>query len=663
MLINSKSIYTFRLLIALPLLLLEARINRSFANPPLEVYGNCATIRVPAISPEGKQVAFIGTTPDGKDLFVNINLETGRRSGSSAERAKARSVRFLSEQYVIISASDTTRYRAYRKYEFDAAIALDVKNDKATVLLAGATEDLYPVQSGLSRITAPLPDNKAVLMSAYMGQYSKRPSLDLLRVDLKNGRGRRYMRGNSNTRDWIAGRNGNVLAREDYDNENNLFRVLSRQDNQWKEIYAKKTRFLPFSLVGSIIDESALVVVDDSNEGFSTVKTLSFDGTLSQPIFQRSNKEIYRLLNDNSRHILGVEFAGPQPSYDVFDLSLKRDIDTLMEMAGGLSVSIRDWSSDMQKLLVYISGSRFSPKYFIFDRRKKSLASFAKTHPKLNDNDIGGIYEIKYRARDFYEIPAILTTPPTLEPGEQKLPLIVMPHGGPQSHDTVGFDWLAQFFANRGYLVFQPNFRGSSGYGKRHTEAGYGEWGGLMQDDVTDGVKRLIENGWADKERVCIIGGSYGGYAALAGGAFTPELYKCVAAIAPISDLVSMMLSTRRESSEGEDSFAYRYWTRFIGDRRKDKAKLEAVSPVNFASSFQAPVLLIHGRDDTVVRIDQSARMHRALKAAGKSVQFVRLKGEDHYLSKSETRVETLRALAQFVETNIGAAASPTSRR
>jgi len=233
-------------------------------------------------------------------------------------------------------------------------------------------------------------------------------------------------------------------------------------------------------------------------------------------------------------------------------------------------------------------------------------------------------------------------------------PTIVMPHGGPASYDAIGFDWMAQYFANRGYVVVQPNYRGSDGFGHAFRLAGHGEWGrGVMQHDVTDALTAAVNSGISDPERVCIVGGSYGGYAALAGGAFTPELYKCIAAIAPVSDLPRMIYDERRDS--GRDSWVVAYWTDAIGDVKAERDRLEEISPANFAEAFRAPVLLIHGNDDTVVPYRQSKTMERALERAGKDVELVKLKGGDHWLSTSEMRLDTLRALDAFVSKHLGA--------
>ncbi|HRK69093.1 MAG TPA: prolyl oligopeptidase family serine peptidase, partial [Hyphomonas sp.] len=211
----------------------------------------------------------------------------------------------------------------------------------------------------------------------------------------------------------------------------------------------------------------------------------------------------------------------------------------------------------------------------------------------------------------------------------------------------------AQFVASRGYVVLQPNFRGSAGFGKAFLDAGRGEWGGKMQDDLTDGMAALDLAGIANKDRACIVGASYGGYAALAGAAFTPDVYKCSIAIAPVSDLNAMLQESRQKY--GRDHWVISYWERAMADGDARRKKLQAISPVNAASQVNVPVLLIHGSDDTVVPISQSEQMDRALRAARKPVEFVRLKGEDHWLSIADTRLQLLAEVDRFLKTHLPA--------
>jgi dipeptidyl aminopeptidase/acylaminoacyl peptidase len=255
-----------------------------------------------------------------------------------------------------------------------------------------------------------------------------------------------------------------------------------------------------------------------------------------------------------------------------------------------------------------------------------------------------------YKARDGLDIPAYLTLPPGK--AAKQLPLVVFPHGGPMARDAMTFNPETQFFANRGYAVFQPNFRGSSGYGKKFMEAGFGQWGLKMQDDVTDGVKKLIADGIVDPKRICIVGESYGGYAALAGAAFTPDLYACAAGWAGVYDLRSF-LSTRAKEY-GRDSEMIESWSRFIGDRWSDSDKLDMASPAKNADKIKIPVLLMHGEDDATVRIDQSETMDRALRRAGKNVNFIAIPKETHYMETSATRIRWLSELEKFLKANIG---------
>jgi dipeptidyl aminopeptidase/acylaminoacyl peptidase len=251
------------------------------------------------------------------------------------------------------------------------------------------------------------------------------------------------------------------------------------------------------------------------------------------------------------------------------------------------------------------------------------------------------VRDLTYKARDGYEVPAYLTLPPSAT--AEQLPMVVLPHGGPESHDARSFDFAAQFLASRGYAVLQPQFRGSTGFGAAHRKAGYRQWGKLMQDDVTDGVRAMIDQGIADPKSVCIAGFSYGGYAALAGAAFTPELYACAISVNGVSDLLGMLGHERRLTGDESDTLAY--WKEHIGTI--GSPDIAAKSPARAAGNVRAPVLLMHGKDDSVVPIDQSQRMIKAL--GGAPHQFIELPGEDHWLSRSATRIRVLAEMERFL--------------
>lgn len=325
-----------------------------------------------------------------------------------------------------------------------------------------------------------------------------------------------------------------------------------------------------------------------------------------------------------------------------------RQLQTSLEKAlPGAAPMIVSKSADENRMIIRAVYSDHPDQYFYFDRAAKSMSMIAASYPKLDGKVHAKKEKFDYVAEDGLLIPGYLTVPKGAS--KSNMPLIVMPHGGPEGRDDMSFDWWAFFYAARGYLVYQPNFRGSDGYGVAFREAGYGEWGRKMQDDVTNGVKKLIADGVADPGRICIVGASYGGYAALAGATLTPDLYQCAVSVNGVSNLALMIGQVAQRSELGEE-----YWETRIGSRFRDANALAEVSPSKIAERAGAPILIIHGRDDTVVPFGQAKEMTSALKSAGKPFEFVEMKGEDHWLSSAATRVEMLDKSIVFIDRYIG---------
>jgi dipeptidyl aminopeptidase/acylaminoacyl peptidase len=258
------------------------------------------------------------------------------------------------------------------------------------------------------------------------------------------------------------------------------------------------------------------------------------------------------------------------------------------------------------------------------------------------------VRRITYEAADGLQIPGYLTLP--AGGPATMLPLILLAHGGPAVRDTSDFDWWAQALAAQGYAVLQPNYRGSA-TSQAFMQAGFGQWGRKMQTDLSDGVRYLAAQGIVDPARVCIVGASYGGYAALAGVTLDHGIYRCAVSVAGPSDL-KLMLRWSNGKYGGRSSIAERYWERFMAVSGPDDAALEAISPIRHLDAVSVPVLLIHGRDDTVVPYEQSEAMYDALRRAKKQVDLVTLKHEDHWLSRGETRLQMLQTSIDFLRAN-----------
>lgn len=618
--------------------------------PPIEAYGSKPLIRSMEISPDGQRILYLLEEED-RQTFVSHSISDSQKNLLMADATdiKAHSAYFATDSIAILSASRTTSLWGFKgRLEYGGAFSIDLKTGRIVQLLS-RDENVYPGQSGIGRVIGIDGANSIAYMPAFAGPaYSRDPAYSLFKVNLNRYNGRVMARGVNATKDWIVGDDGRILAREDFDGGDKYYRIKTRKNGSWETVFEdNNTERPPFWIVGVKSDESALIINRQFEEdGGEALYTLSYDGVESEELFFEEGLEIDGVLTDRNRKVFGVRYSGMVPSYAFFDPEIDAAFEALFADFPFYNIRIRSWSDDWARVIISISGGQYKGNYFLFETETGALTEIGDPRPSIPEDALGVAQAIKYKARDGLEINAILTWPPE-RLGEQRLPLIVLPHGGPHAYDQLGFNWLSQFFANRGYLVLQPNFRGSTGFGADFMERGYGEWGGKMQDDVTDGVNALIASGMADPDRACIAGSSYGGYAALAGGAFTPELYKCVISIAGVADL-------HREGENeaekfGKDSEVYRSWSRTMGNLMNNRSLMRDRSPVHSAESFQAPVLLIHGRDDTIVEMNQSNAMERALKKADKTVKYVKLRGGDHWLTDAETRLETLRAIDAFL--------------
>ncbi len=298
-------------------------------------------------------------------------------------------------------------------------------------------------------------------------------------------------------------------------------------------------------------------------------------------------------------------------------------------------------SADETKYFISSSNSATPPELFFGDKSANKLGLFSRTYPELNAQFMSPKKSVTIETRDNIKLPAFLTLP-NVTP-VTKLPTILLVHGGPQGHDDLGFDPWAQFLANRGYAVLQVNFRGSTGYGKALRGAGLRRWGMEMQDDLSDAAKWIVKQGIADADRISIVGASYGGYAALMGAAKTPELFRSAVSFAGVSDLVELGLDNDEYTFEQQ-----------VGSLDTERKRLRETSPINFASNFKIPLLLIHGTKDRSVAYSQSTDLVKALSDAGNtSFRFISQEFGDHHLSIYEHRLQFFTELEKFLAENM----------
>ena len=342
-----------------------------------------------------------------------------------------------------------------------------------------------------------------------------------------------------------------------------------------------------------------------------------------------------------SRQLIGFVRDGDVPSDQFFDPRRNKIMAAARRAFPGLNVRLIDWSDSFERLLVSTDGVGDPGTWWLVDIKTGKATDLGSSYP-VKSSEVGPMRMFRYKAADGLNVEGVLTLPPRRD--AKKLPVVVLPHGGPWSRDYAGFDWMAQAFASRGYAVFQPNFRGSTGYGAAFEKAGDGEWGRKMQTDISDGLAELVRQGIVDGERACIMGWSYGGYAALAGVTLQQGLYRCAVSIAGVSDVERLYSTWLREANR--DRTTKRWADQAIGKGRD----LKSVSPIRFVDRVAAPVLLIHGTNDTVVLPEQSSNMATALRKAGKEAELLALEKADHWMLKGKPRLAMLEAAYKFIE-------------
>ncbi len=497
-------------------------------------------------------------------------------------------------------------------------------------------------------------DPDHILLSYRKDQSKRSPGVYKARVDAQRRHGmvQTPVRG---VLGWQADVNGAIRSgfgfRGRNESEARLI-VRSGSDEKWRDISHRVRENAPYFVIRGFSEDPNIAYVVSGHE-FDPPALYAYEiaaDSIGRMLFRSETSEIAGILLDPESGVLrGVAYGREGENVEWLDPALKSEIRGLERQFPDRSISLVGESGDGAFSVYDVSGVTAPPTYYVYDRKVRRLIELPPSYPELASYSLSPVESVDYSARDGLSIPAYVTLPngaATLG-DTRNAPFVILPHGGPAARDYRRFDYWAQFLASRGYGVLQMNFRGSTGYGAEFRQAGDREWGQAMQDDITDGVKWLIERGFADPNRIAILGGSYGGYAALMGAAKTPDLYQCAISFAGVSDLQDLL-------SRADDYIGGRAGTRHIGNLWKDRKMLRANSPARLAENVQAPVLLIHGEDDRVVDVKQSREMRRELRRADKDVTYIELPKGDHYLSLYGNRLRFLQETETFLAGCIG---------
>ena len=638
------------------------------APAPVEAYAQRPAMVDVDLNPAGTRLAWIEDTGKSARLIIHdLSTHKDLRTLNAPATLTLHSIYWASDDTVLLNEShtDTLDPAGRDVFEVQRWVAVDALGGAdRTLLMNGGDRNLVTGATLVRRYTE---RPGKVFMSTldfseigYKQETGSRLtggrkdsgwSSNLYEVDLKSGDGKVIESGTPYTTDWEIDARGERVVRADYNPKYNQYDLVVKDGAGWRGLYRGKDCG-QLDLVGFTADNSAALATGVMcGEDHHKLIALPLDGTPLHVVAEDPAQDMQGLVRDPyDGKVLAALFAGGDTATRWLDPQGEKRTSGLHRTFANSTIIVVSRSSNYRRVVVRAESDEHPPIYFLVDYDAKTADIINEEYPQLNGVKLGAVREFHYAARDKYSLLAYLTVPPGA--AEKNLPLIVMPHGGPEAHDSAGFDWLAQFLASRGYAVLQPQFRGSSGFGRAHADAGRRQWGLRMQDDVTDAARAAIDQGIADPKRVCIVGWSYGGYAALAGAAFTPELYACVASIAGVSDLPAMLGYTAKSNGRESDSVAY--WKDHIGPATDPQ--VIAKSPARSATTVRAPILLLHGTDDTIVPIAQSRLMAHALDSAKKEYEFVELPGDDHQLHSSVTRVKMATELERFLAKHLGAA-------
>lgn len=613
------------------------------APPPLAAYSQLPAVESVELSPDGANTASIRRSADG--VRVIVASRAGELIASvNVGDSQVRGVSWVSNDHVLILSTSNQQGAGFvGRNVFMIGDILNVRTSRLVRALNAADVSVYNIILSYARaVRNGRPELIVTGLTTHLGEYTG----DLYAVDLDTGRGRRIGKGQSDTRFNLVGPDGASIARTAYAGETGRWRLSVPGAMGWTDIRSTTALLDPPSLMGVGRTPGTLLIVDADEDGRE--RLMEINTTTREEVEIDLPGSSTSALSGPDGRLVGLGYVEDFQKYQLFEPKLERAWTTVSGALPGRQVVISSFSDSFDQVVFHVAGSGEPGGYYLFDGVTNSLSLVRREYPGVAPAQMAEVRLITYTAADGLEMQGYLTLPPGRE--ARNLPLIMYPHGGPAARDYAGFDWQAQAMASRGYAVFQPNFRGSDGYSQDFLEAGYGEWGGKMQSDLTDGLKALVDRGLVDPARVCIVGASYGGYAAMAGMTLDAGTYRCGVATAGVSDLAVMVRSEERPGAQGNRNPTVRYWQRFMGFTSYDDPSLAARSPALQASRLQGPLLLIHGRNDTVVPFEQSEIMLRAAQAAGKTdVRLAPVAGEDHWLSTAAGRAQTLELTVNFL--------------
>jgi dipeptidyl aminopeptidase/acylaminoacyl peptidase len=589
------------------------------------------------ISPDAKNMAFTAPYKKRMNIFVqslelptgdNKKIKLGRKKRLSTVTDRDISGYFWKGNQTIIYARDFDGDENYNLF------AIDIKSKETKALTP-----FKDVRVGILDDLEDLSDDEILITM----NKRKKEIFDVHRLNIRTGEIKLEVQNPGNITGWQTDHDGKVRIAISTDGVNTS--LFHRKDD--KEDFQKimttdfKTSFSPVFF--SFDNKDLFAISNVKRDKACAIKYNLAKKKELKTIYCNPNVDVAGLHYSKKRKVLiSSTYYTWKLERTFFDEDMMKIFTELQTRLPNMEIGLVSKDKEENTFIVKTESDRNRGVFYIYDSSKKILKKLAEISPWLKEEDLNHMKPIEYRSRDGLLIHGYLTLPK--DSSGKKLPVVVNPHGGPWARDDWGFNPLVQFLANRGYAVFQMNFRGSTGYGKKFWEASFKQWGLKMQDDVTDGVNWLIKQGIADPKRIAIYGGSYGGYKVLAGLAFTPELYACGVDYVGVSNLFTFLNTIPP------------YWKPYletmyemVGHPEKDKALLKKTSPVFHVDKIKAPLMVLQGAKDPRVNINESDQIVEALRKRGVNVKYIVKENEGHGFRNEENRMLLYTELEKFL--------------
>ena len=606
---------------------------------PVEAFAALPEFEGPALSPDGTRIAGKRALNGKQYLMVAPLLKDHGKPALAvlSDKVDVNWWRWVNDEWLIVGlgSQDTIQGEDYYvtrligvRADMQKMVKIDWENSGFR-----ADEVLWTAQDGTPRI----------LFAKQTGIYSMTdvyPSV--YEADVSTGRVKRIATGQTDVWDWYADGQGQLRMGVRYSDETRKKSILYRQSNAepFRTIARADGRKDESVLIPRIFRTDGTALAIDDSDGYDALYEVSLpDLKLGRKLSTVTGYDIDGIIRNPAGNDISAIRYTDQYYHDAWtDPRIKELQEAVDKSVAPRRAEIVSWNTARTRFLITVGSPSSAGALYYWDTDYGNMQFLSWTNPKLKGQKLSPVRTLRYPARDGTVIEAVLTMP--RGKGDRNLPLIVMPHGGPFARDAESWDWWSQYLAELGYAVIQPNYRGSSGYGTAFAKKGEGEWGLKMQDDLDDAVAWTAKQGIADPKRVCMVGASYGGYAAMRAAQRNSALYRCAVSYAGVSDLAAM----KRYDSQFLFSKTRADWL------QKQAPDYHAVSPRFGAADMAIPLLIVHGKADKRVPVNQSRMMAAALKAAGKPVNYIEQPLADHHFTRAEDRLEFLKAMAAFLE-------------